>query len=719
MKIFQKFMSFILVIAILCSFAIVGAAYTDENKITHLEAVNVLTGLGIMEGYPDGSMQPNGEVTRAEMAKLIATIANSGKDIGSIYSGACTFADSKSHWAAGYIAYCAAQGIIDGRSETIFDPNGKVTVIEATKMVLGALGYESYKEQFTGKTWASYVMNVANNTTILNNTDNISTGANATRQIIAQMLFNALSNNMVKYVGGTTIVIGGVSMITSAQREETGRTLAAARFPDLSEPTVREDAFGRKQTVYTLKDKEISVITETPLYVATTVTGEKIHDLINFKKVTPTYIKNGEEVTVEIKDDKTAVFGANGTTIEVYADHIVEIDTYIGVVTAYSKADKIITIDNALTYKATFDKDAVVVYTKTSAGIQSVELAHKFYATIEGYAANTAGDVSTIYIKGEAYPMSKNHVVTSKPVVNNEYVIYVDADGAIMMIDGVEYVEEYSYAFIVDTDKEATLFGADNHYVKMVQPDGSVSVVKADKSYEALEGQFVSYTLSKGLFKFAAVTTVSNTATVTNRVATVDTAVANNNTIFIIATDNGNLVYTGVRNVPTFTGKINYVVDKDGLITMMYATDVTFETSSTTSNESLVIYKTGKENKIIISYEYYVVNAIVNGVNSEIKIAPAVYDEFVNGYNFCSKATIDENGVYDSVVKSAAEAITSYTAYSGGVIIINGTPYYVENVKTYVYNNGFTKQDISTIKSGTTGFYFMENGFVVALYFVK
>ena len=57
----------------------VGAAsadeFTDSADITHVEAVRMLTDLGLLSGYSDGSFRPDVPVTRAQIAKLIALLS--------------------------------------------------------------------------------------------------------------------------------------------------------------------------------------------------------------------------------------------------------------------------------------------------------------------------------------------------------------------------------------------------------------------------------------------------------------------------------------------------------------------------------------------------------------------------------------------------------------------------------------------------------------------
>ena len=116
---------------------------TDKDEIVNKEAVQMLVELGVINGKDDGSYDPTGIVTRAEMAKMICVVLNGGKDpsLGSATTN--TYTDTASHWAKNYIEYCTTLGIIAGKGDGTFDPEGDVTVAEAAKMVLVALGYNA------------------------------------------------------------------------------------------------------------------------------------------------------------------------------------------------------------------------------------------------------------------------------------------------------------------------------------------------------------------------------------------------------------------------------------------------------------------------------------------------------------------------------------------------------------------------------------------------
>ena len=135
--------------------------FTDDSDINQTEAIEVMEMIGVISGYPDGSFRPDGNVTRAQMAKMVATIVAGGDDVGDLYAGANTFSDCTTHWARGYIAYANTTGIIAGVGNGRFNPDGNVTGAEAAKMMLCALGYNQDTEEYVGAGWSVNVLSDA------------------------------------------------------------------------------------------------------------------------------------------------------------------------------------------------------------------------------------------------------------------------------------------------------------------------------------------------------------------------------------------------------------------------------------------------------------------------------------------------------------------------------------------------------------------------------
>ena len=184
-----------LVLAFACAFTMfAGAAFTDSADVSQTEAVDMLTALGVIDGYEDGSFRPDATVTRAEMAKMIYVIRNGGSDVVTQYEGYKTpFTDVENvnHWAKGYIAYCYANGIIAGKSATSFDPDATVTGQEAAKMALVLLGYDPAKAGLEGSAWGTNTINLATQKDLFADyTISITSGCD--RQFAAQLLYNTL-----------------------------------------------------------------------------------------------------------------------------------------------------------------------------------------------------------------------------------------------------------------------------------------------------------------------------------------------------------------------------------------------------------------------------------------------------------------------------------------------------------------------------------------------
>ena len=132
-----------LVLAFACAFTMfAGAAFTDQADIKATDAVNMLSSLGVITGYTDGSYQPNKVVTRAEMAKMIFVVRNNKIDDSAYQSNYSKLTDISNHWAKGYIKFCESQGIIAGKGNNKFDPDSPVTGVEAAKMLLVVSGYD-------------------------------------------------------------------------------------------------------------------------------------------------------------------------------------------------------------------------------------------------------------------------------------------------------------------------------------------------------------------------------------------------------------------------------------------------------------------------------------------------------------------------------------------------------------------------------------------------
>ena len=186
-----------LVLAFACAFTMfAGAAFTDSADIKATEAVDTLTALGVIDGFEDGSFQPNGTVTRAQMAKMIYVARTGSTNADSYKSATTSFTDIGSHWAAGYIKYCQANNIIAGKSATKFVPDATVTGVEAAKMLLVTMGYQPAKCGLTGVGWDQKTIGLASENKLLDDV-NVDLYSALPRQYAAQIIYNTLNADRV------------------------------------------------------------------------------------------------------------------------------------------------------------------------------------------------------------------------------------------------------------------------------------------------------------------------------------------------------------------------------------------------------------------------------------------------------------------------------------------------------------------------------------------
>jgi len=162
----------------------------------HAQAITALSEDGIIRGFPDGTFQPSGNVTRAELAAIICRKFGFG---GSFSQVDTIFTDVPStHWASGYIAIASELGIILGMGDGTFVPNANVTYEQAITMIVRALGYDSLAQANGG--FPNGYLSVGNELGLNYNVDGI-VGSLANRGTIAQIIYNSVSVAASNIVG--------------------------------------------------------------------------------------------------------------------------------------------------------------------------------------------------------------------------------------------------------------------------------------------------------------------------------------------------------------------------------------------------------------------------------------------------------------------------------------------------------------------------------------
>ena len=195
MKSLNRTLSLVLVLAMCLGLMGIASAatFTDAAKIQYTEAVSVMTGIGAINGYTDGTFAPTATITREEAAKMI-TFAILGPTVAAKLSvGATGFSDVvATRWSAPYIAYCVSKGIINGMGDGTFAPTANVTGYQLAKMMLCAAGYGA-KGEYTGASWELNVAVDANKYKVFSGAKAANYSAAATREEAALYVFNALT----------------------------------------------------------------------------------------------------------------------------------------------------------------------------------------------------------------------------------------------------------------------------------------------------------------------------------------------------------------------------------------------------------------------------------------------------------------------------------------------------------------------------------------------
>ena len=105
-------------------------AYSDvPDTAWYSTAVSTLSKMGVISGYPDGTFRPNAPITRAEFAAMIARFDETAKSAGT------PFTDISGHWAENAIGKAYGNGWVEGSSKTVFCPESNLTRAETATLL--------------------------------------------------------------------------------------------------------------------------------------------------------------------------------------------------------------------------------------------------------------------------------------------------------------------------------------------------------------------------------------------------------------------------------------------------------------------------------------------------------------------------------------------------------------------------------------------------------
>lgn len=406
-----------------------NAAFKDDKSISddYAESVAVLNGMGVFKGYEDGSFKPEGNITRAEVATIIYRIYTADvakNDKSGLYATYNKFSDmAGAGWAQGYIGYCANASLVKGYPDGTFKPSGKVTGYEVLAMILRAVGYDKNNE-FSGADWALHVAQTAQQLGVLDNVAKTTDlNAPASRELVAELLFQGIQKAQVTYTPAFGYVTDKVISTKTNSLGEKNFKLASA---------AAADKWGRPATkwTYTTGDKATTFVEKPDLTYTKAVTEcDVAHDAGLKVDTAYTLIVNGQtastKYTVNLTDTKTTM-GAQGRLFEVYDDTIVMIDTFLAKVTYVAD----ITYDAQGHVKTPATITLEVYDSKTAPKTTALTL--KDYDNNYGYAKDE-------YVLINAYTDATNSVTVSGKVYNNNKQ-YAEIVSKATSVDGAQSV---------------------------------------------------------------------------------------------------------------------------------------------------------------------------------------------------------------------------------------------------------------------------------------
>ena len=690
-----------------------AASITDMDDVTNKDAVSLMVDLGIIEGDNTGAFNPNGTINRAGVAKLAYYIQMGNAD-PSVYAGMGYFNDIAGHWAEGYINYCYAQNLLDGRGDGTFNPGGSLPVVGLAKVLLNTLGYDSELEGYVGTGWTINATRDAQSIGLLAGVTQGMTET-VTRDTAALMFYNALFLRTVEvqyqwdqgirqpngYKTSTTplgyqvyglvkqdALVTGIDGDGNATLDVAGNATTAVGSVAVSgKLPATPDMVGSTVTLY-LKSSgatfnngvQTGVGTASKLYNTALVASASntVYTLTG-----PVSGKTGAAAVAAlvaagtITTETTVNYYKNGTSIGTTADTNIGMK---GVVVEFKNTNDTAGVDTVvITEKTAVALTAApvvgTVNGKTVVTIAEAGIANKDASKVVGYEGLAKGDVILYLNIGGTTYIEKATKITGSVVGNNStygaliggtYYLASELNGK--TYDDNDITDTATYDFYLDNGgyivaavkvsdgTSVTTNLAVVTDVAWVKPDSSGSLTSTAKPY--MEARLVFTDGTSQVVKVASVDGIVPVA--------VGTVVGEN-----LKYNNGSSAATTVA-AGTATAKTFYYVAKDTTVTGKYygvesAADLTATDAKALSNTTTIT--TGNFITTGLFYNYSVnakgeyvltsLNALTQGSNQNVN------STITNGKpNFTGSLVGNANTVFVYATTNAAGE-TTYTVYTG------------------------------------------------------
>ena len=345
-----------------------AASYADVDSADNVEAIEVMQAVSVMVGDENGNFNPDKNVTRAEMAVVMANLLD--LQVQDFVGASIPFTDVP-EWARAYVAACYADGITGGISATQYGSNNSVTATQAALMLLKALGYFQYSSDF-GTDWQVATIKQASNVGLFEGIDSARNAA-MTRNEVAQIALNALESTLVEPDGtpgnittsdGTVINLGSVTYKDRQSSNDKYKAISSEKGSDSDKFTMelgedlfngdlekvakQSDDFGRPAHVWEYKNDEIVtaadgadetyVVDDNGLKMGTILTDDDYFDYSteDANVDSAAYSLNGGKDTKDTDLQK-------GDIVEVFEDDNGKVKTVVAIRYTAAKIDEVST----------------------------------------------------------------------------------------------------------------------------------------------------------------------------------------------------------------------------------------------------------------------------------------------------------------------------------------------------------------------------------------
>ena len=763
MRNLKRALSLLLSSAMVLGMMVMGssaASYTDVTSKENVEAIEVLKAVGVMTGDQNGNFNPNKQVTRAEMAVVMANLLD--LKVEDFKGASLPFTDVP-EWAVPYVAACYADGITAGISATEYGSNNSVTTAQAALMMMKALGYFQNASDF-GSDWQ--VATVKQGSTI-NLFDGIEAGASTamTRNDVAQIALNTLEATMVETDGTNTTITTGDITINTGDTKYVEVAKAGTKYNaidsanngsgknyvqlgeelfdgDLKKISGTTDAMGRPATGWTYKSSSVGTYAEAPDYTAYVTSSNntlaKVVDSISkkFDESGATKALNGATNTlsplsigdyVEIymdADDAEAIeyiavthksvakLTGDAATKESDDETLVKVPGISGLNT-FVTANTTETVNGY----AGLVEDDIVLYYQDNENNWYLEKAESFTGTL------TAATTTKYTIDGTKYDKSGVTNVLSGITVTNfvkePATWYTDNDGNIVWVEGVESTElAYVIAVKAGTPDWGTgSASTSDSKALLLLPDNTVKTVVYENasSFTAAEDTFVKYSVDSDN-----VYTLSSAGNYSSGVAGAVTNAKNGTSAFAFTKGNPNFTLNGTPYVAN-SETVYFVRDWNSTTSQVKDTYTMYTGYANVPTIASTTIAASNDNKSAVAYigadgyaDYVVIDTMSNisgttTASDMFYVVDATVTTLYNAdgaYGYTIKAIKNGgNEVIDLEFKTSPSSVTAGSAYvissynTDGQITAFGDAASSQSAGTAISNG----QDVYIVGSDGTG----------------